>query len=99
MFFSPFWREEPWHAGIYAEQGWFWLFANNWLELFRPSLDHGVLGHFWSLAIEEQFYLVWPLMTYGLSARKLETLCLIVLSASFAFHLSATGMASIRASP
>ena len=30
-------------------------------------------------------------MTYGLSARKLETLCLIVLSASFAFHLSATG--------
>ena len=33
VFFSPFWREEPWHAGIYAEQGWFWLFANNWLEL------------------------------------------------------------------
>ena len=44
------------------------LYVNNWHQLFeqrsyfetfgRPSL----LQHFWSLAVEEQFYLFWPLL-------------------------------------
>jgi peptidoglycan/LPS O-acetylase OafA/YrhL len=92
VFFSPIWRQEPWHPGIYAEQWWFWLFANNWLVLPKPALDHGVLAHFWSLAIEEQFYLLWPLFTLGLAPRKLETLCLVVLIMSFVFHLAAVAL-------
>lgn len=89
ILFSPFWRQEPWHAGVYVEQAWFWLFASNWLVLFRPALASGLLGHLWSLAIEEQFYLAWPLMTVTFSPRKLETLCLVVLSVSLAAHLTA----------
>jgi peptidoglycan/LPS O-acetylase OafA/YrhL len=76
---SPLWRDEPWHAGVYRDQAWFWLYANNWLALFRPALDYGLLGHFWSLAIEEQFYLLWPLAVLFLSPGRLRALCVVAI--------------------
>jgi peptidoglycan/LPS O-acetylase OafA/YrhL len=92
VFFSPLWQKEPWHPGVYAEQWWFWLYANNWLALYRPSLDHGLLGHFWSLAIEEQFYLLWPIAVLCVSLRRLETFCVVVVSASVVGHLWASAL-------
>lgn len=70
---------------------WFWLYASNigmackgtWLE--SPTWIG--LGHFWSLAVEEQFYLVWPLLVYLLPVKWLERLCIVLVAASpFVFH-------------
>lgn len=48
-----------------------WLFTANWAQ----SLPYG-FGHFWSLAVEEQFYLVWPLLVCRLPAKRMLTVCL-----------------------
>jgi peptidoglycan/LPS O-acetylase OafA/YrhL len=42
-------------------QGWFWFYIQNWLFIFKASTANTTaLHHYWSLAVEEQFYLVWP---------------------------------------
>ena len=43
------------------------------VNLMRGIWIHGVqveLGHFWSLAIEEQFYLVWPVVIWFCRSRR-----------------------------
>jgi peptidoglycan/LPS O-acetylase OafA/YrhL len=42
------------------DQVWLWTFLSNWTAPF----GHTVTGfsHFWSLAVEEQFYLLWPMV-------------------------------------
>jgi peptidoglycan/LPS O-acetylase OafA/YrhL len=52
---------------------YWWVFLSNWIAPFH-QLGNG-LGHFWSLAVEEQFYLLWPLAVWRLSARGLLRLC------------------------
>lgn len=38
----------------------------NWLRAFTPATG-GALGHFWSLAIEEQFYAIWSLLVLAMA--------------------------------
>ena len=45
-------------SSVRSEQFWYWTYLSNWHNpLDRPI---AALNHFWSLAIEEQFYLAWP---------------------------------------
>ena len=37
------------------------------------------LGHFWTLSVEEQFYLVWPLAVFCLSLRRLRQFALLLI--------------------
>lgn len=70
------------------------LFFNNWWQIFHNVSYFDALGspspvtHFWSLAIEEQFYLIWPVLLFimmklGVKKRVLSimTLVLALLSA------------------
>lgn len=71
---------------------WFWVYLQNIpLKLAMPVTGP---GHFWSLAVEEQFYLIWPCLVFFLPRKWLnQTLWTIVAMALLfrilleAFHL------------
>jgi peptidoglycan/LPS O-acetylase OafA/YrhL len=48
---------------------WLWVYLVNWAE----PLGRGVTAfpHFWSLAVEEQFYFVWPFVVRHATPRRL----------------------------
>jgi peptidoglycan/LPS O-acetylase OafA/YrhL len=62
-------------------QAWLWLYVANFAALrhvsFVPMFDH-----FWSLAVEEQFYLAWPLIVFLLPKRRLMALSIALIGAS-----------------
>jgi len=65
-------RSSPWWAYPFYLQNF----------LLHSSGGMGPLGVTWSLAIEEQFYLVWPLVVRYLSTARLRVVCLAVIAAS-----------------
>ncbi len=77
---------------IYRLQAWYWMYMQNWLvaAFQNPAPDLGFLGHFWSLAVEEQFYLVWPLLVYLLKPRQLFVACMFFIVASLLARICLT---------
>jgi peptidoglycan/LPS O-acetylase OafA/YrhL len=61
---------------------WYYLYVSNWGFSFLYLEDPFAIGLAWSLAIEEQFYLVWPLIVHRLNSRKLVLLSLILIISS-----------------
>jgi peptidoglycan/LPS O-acetylase OafA/YrhL len=64
---------EPWilnrSAIPFSEQWWYWLYLQNIPLTFHGLVANGP-GHFWSLAVEEHFYLLWPLAVWLLPRRR-----------------------------
>ncbi|MHB1953059.1 MAG: acyltransferase family protein [Sulfobacillus sp.] len=68
--------ESPGLRAIKENQIYLWLYVNNLVSV-RWEADWLRLSHFWSLAVEEQFYLIWPwLVLICTRRRRLAEVCL-----------------------
>jgi peptidoglycan/LPS O-acetylase OafA/YrhL len=77
-------------AGVWPTSSPLWVatFLTNFVIAFLGPAATGALTHYWSLAIEEHFYLIWPLLVFVLNARQLIVVgCAIVLLA-FALRIA-----------
>jgi peptidoglycan/LPS O-acetylase OafA/YrhL len=63
-------------------QAWLWLYASNVYLAIHRAWVLPYVGHFWSLAVEEQFYLFWPVIVWTFGGGTLRRICcaLIVLA-------------------
>jgi len=52
---------------VASEQIWYWTYLVNWQIGLNGWPEMPSLGHFCSLAVEERFYLFWPLAVFLLS--------------------------------
>jgi peptidoglycan/LPS O-acetylase OafA/YrhL len=60
-------------------QFWFWTYLQNWTLVFNEEGQGIALNHFWSLAVEEQYYLVWPLLIFFIKKPKPLLVCCLSL--------------------
>jgi len=85
----------PWlrpdHSGLssMARDGvWYWSYLSNVKFASDGWPQFGAIGHFWSLAVEEQFYLLWPALVLALSRRQLQIACLVCVIAALSVRVA-----------
>jgi peptidoglycan/LPS O-acetylase OafA/YrhL len=71
-----------------TRQVWTWLVT--YTANFYISFDHPYIGsfnHIWSLAVEEQFYLVWPLFLFLVPRKHIYKSVVIIIALSLLFKI------------
>lgn len=74
-------------ADLQQIQLWLWLYASNLWTFFEGVHTGLATSHFWSLAIEEQFYMVWPLVVFVLSRGALRRSCVALIGLAFVIRV------------
>jgi peptidoglycan/LPS O-acetylase OafA/YrhL len=55
------------------------LFVGNWACVFMGGMGESVAGPLWSISVEEQFYLAWPLIISRVGVKYLKHVCIAVI--------------------
>lgn len=84
-------RSAPWYS---------WLYLMNWQIAAENAFPDTGLGVAWTLAIEEQFYLLWPLVVFAVAPRRLAAVAaaMVVLAIAWRAAVLVHGGTPIQAS-
>lgn len=64
-------------ARLVEQQGWYWTYLVNVMLVVQGwAVNADAPTHLWSLAVEEQFYLLWPFVVLAVSPRALPRVAL-----------------------
>lgn len=66
-------------------QIWLWTYLANWAAPNGLAVE--AYPHMWSLAVEEQFYLIWPFLVYYLSRAALLRACVVIAVVALAVRI------------
>jgi peptidoglycan/LPS O-acetylase OafA/YrhL len=92
----PNWKSDS-LGRINGDEIWYWTYLSNFSIAAHSAFRHGILDVSWSLAIEEQFYLSWPVLVFLLPRRTLLALCgaVVALAVTWRTALLLAGAAPI----
>lgn len=71
----------PEYAPIYKDQWALWVYLQNFI-----AIDWQSFSHFWSLAVEEHFYLVWPAVLFFFGRRGAMVACVLMIVGAIALR-------------
>jgi peptidoglycan/LPS O-acetylase OafA/YrhL len=70
-------------------QFWYWAYLSN-VDVARNGWHEPLqIAHFWSLAVEEQFYVMWPVVVFAFGRRRLLQIAGTALGAALLLRLVA----------
>ncbi|MFS0780386.1 acyltransferase family protein [Bacillus sp. 1P06AnD] len=81
---------EDFLPAVFYFSNWWYIFQD--LSYFESMGTPSLLTHFWSLAVEEQFYIIWPLLIFAALFFKMKKQKILLTTVVVAF-LSALAMA------
>lgn len=81
-------------AGVWGTYSPLWIafYLSNFLMAFEGEAAVGILAHYWSLAIEEHFYLIWPFLVWHGSRRQLMFAASALLVGSLLLRIAAAAV-------
>jgi len=91
LFIAPALFGERWDrfmGDTWPKQAWLWAYSLNIAVTLGVMHDTGMFGPLWSLAVEEQYYLCWPLIVKSTSRATLGGVCVALIIGSLAFRVA-----------
>jgi peptidoglycan/LPS O-acetylase OafA/YrhL len=82
-FIVPWLEKTP--VDAFRTTWWYWFYLQNVPDTFNQLHSAGPF-QYWSLAVEEHFYMIWPLIVYFAPVRSLERFSLVLIGAAIIFR-------------